>query len=56
MVNVMVKSVMWNTAFIAGSSKQGNAFLASVACIWVVATTLKKKKGDLTIHEWPFVV
>lgn len=32
--------LMWKIAFIAGSSKQGNAFLASVGCIWVVATTL----------------
>lgn len=32
--------VMWKMAFIAGSSKQGKAFLASVGCIWVVAKTL----------------
>ena len=25
--------VMWKTAFMAGSSKQGKAFLASVGCI-----------------------
>ena len=26
-------TVMWKMAFMAGSSKQGNAFLASVGCI-----------------------
>lgn len=36
--------VMWKMAFMAGSSKQGKAFLASVGCIWVVATILSKKK------------
>lgn len=36
--------VMWKMAFMAGSSKQGKAFLASVGCIWVVATILWKKK------------
>lgn len=32
---------MLKLAFMAGSSKQGKAFLASVGCIWVVATTLE---------------
>lgn len=36
-------SVILKVAFIAGSSKQGNAFRASVGCICVVATTLKNK-------------
>lgn len=35
-------SVMWKTAFMAGSSKHGNTFLASVACIWLVARTLRR--------------
>lgn len=34
-------SVMWKTAFMAGSSKQGNTFLAAVACIWLAARTLE---------------
>ena len=36
--------VMLKVAFRAGSSKQGKAFLASVGCIWVVATTLTGKR------------
>lgn len=33
--------VILKTAFMAGSSKQGKAFLAYVACICDVATTLQ---------------
>lgn len=32
--------VTLNSAFMAGSSKQGNTFLASVGCIWLVAMNL----------------
>ena len=34
-------SVTSNVALMAGSSKQGNTFRASVGCIWVVAMYLK---------------
>ena len=33
--------VMLNVALMAGSSKHGKVFLASVACSWVVASHLK---------------
>lgn len=40
-------TVMLNTAFMAGSSKQGNVFLAYVACICEVATTLQNGQMKL---------
>ena len=38
-------------AFMAGSSKQGNACLANVACIWEVASTLTHSSTHVNATE-----
>lgn len=48
--------VTLNSAFMAGSSKQGNTFLASVGCIWLVAMNLcgkymLKNRINITIKQ-----